>query len=136
MDKSGEIDCMRFTPVLKGSGKWGMAIVGAVLIVVGCITYMYGGQALVAAGMEAEAAALAAETVGAAIFGAGFSMAVNGVVAALASPSKMEVDDSENQYYFNGPVNTTDQGVPIPLVFGRCKVGSRVISSGIEIKQK
>lgn len=68
--------------------------------------------------------------------GVGFSMAVNGVVAALASPSKMDFDDSENQYYFNGPVNTTDQGVPIPLVFGRCKVGSRVINSGIEIKEK
>ena len=113
-----------------------MAIVGAVLIVVGCIMYAYGGQALIAAGLKAETAAFVAEGVGAAIMGAGFSMAVNGVVTALASPSKMEVDDSEEQYYFNGPVNTTDQGVPIPLVFGRCKVGSRVISSSIEIKQK
>ena len=113
-----------------------MAIVGVVLIVVGCICYQYGGQALVTAGMKAEGAAWIAEGVGAAIAGAGLSMTVNGVTAALTSPSKMQFDDSKSPYYFNGPVNTTDQGVPIPLVFGRCKVGSRVISSAIEIKEK
>ena len=36
-DKRGVIRCVRYTPILSGSGKWAVAIVGTVLIVVGAI---------------------------------------------------------------------------------------------------
>ncbi len=34
-------------------------------------------------------------------------------------------------YTFNGPINTTAQGNPVPLGYGRMIVGSAVISAGI-----
>ncbi|MNL81044.1 Bacteriophage lambda tail assembly protein I [compost metagenome] len=42
-------------------------------------------------------------------------------------------DGPENgaSYNFNGPVNTTAQGNPVPLLYGRMIVGSSVISAGI-----
>lgn len=41
---------------------------------------------------------------------------------------------SSNQpsYVFNGAVNTESQGHPVPLCYGRMRVGSAVISAGIE----
>jgi len=34
-------------------------------------------------------------------------------------------------YNFNGPVNTTAQGNPVPLLYGELFVGSSTISAGI-----
>ena len=111
---------IRFTPILQGSGKYAQIIVAAVLIVAGSILNSYGfgiGQPMVQAGI---------------------SMGLSGVINLFVSPSKNSgtSDDSVTSYYFDGPVNTTQQGVPVPLVFGRCKVGSMVINSGIEMKDK
>ena len=36
---------------------------------------------------------------------------------------------------FNGPVNTVSQGNPVPVGYGRLKIGSAVISSGLERDQ-
>ena len=126
MDKTGEIKCMRFTPLLRGSGKQAGAIVGAIFIVVGCILYFTPGFAV----------APQVQDVGLGMILGGVGMTISGVITALASPGSRKVDDSEENYFFNGPVNTTEQAVPIPLVFGRCKVGSRVISSSILIKDR
>lgn len=38
---------------------------------------------------------------------------------------------TEPSYVFNGAVNTTAQGHPVPLGYGRMRVGSAVISAGI-----
>lgn len=42
-------------------------------------------------------------------------------------------DSAENKpsYNFNGAVNTTAQGNPVPLGYGRMIIGSAVISAGI-----
>jgi predicted phage tail protein len=42
-------------------------------------------------------------------------------------------DQAENKasYNFNGPINTTAQGNPVPLGYGRKIVGSAVVSAGI-----
>lgn len=34
-------------------------------------------------------------------------------------------------YHYDGPVNATQQGLPVPLVYGRMIVGSSVVSQGI-----
>lgn len=33
--------------------------------------------------------------------------------------------------YFNGPVNTVGQGNPVPVLYGRLRVGSQVVSGGL-----
>ncbi|MDR5825824.1 tail assembly protein [Caballeronia sp. LZ043] len=68
------------------------------------------------------------------LIGLGASMALGGVmqmlspqVSGLASTS----GDNGTSYYFNGPVNSAAQGEPVPIVYGRIRVGSKVASSGI-----
>ena len=39
--------------------------------------------------------------------------------------------DNGASYNFNGPVNTTAQGNPVPLLYGEMFVGSATISAGI-----
>lgn len=40
-------------------------------------------------------------------------------------------DKRENNYAFSGPANVVQQGIALPLIYGRCMVGSVVISAGI-----
>ena len=65
----------------------------------------------------------------------GVAITLGGVVQML-SPQQAGAsakDGALNQasYNFNGPVNTTAQGNPVPLLYGRMIVGSAVISGSI-----
>jgi predicted phage tail protein len=108
-------DEIRIAPVLVGSKKAGLfqTILGAALIVVGVLTSAYGGGSLI---------------------GLGASVALGGVMQML-SPQTAGLagtgPDNGTSYYFNGPVNSSAQGEPVPLVYGRMRVGSKVISAGI-----
>ena len=66
---------------------------------------------------------------------AGVGLALGGI-AQMIAPTQQGLgvaDRPENKpsYNFNGPVNTTAQGNPIPLGYGRKIVGSSVVSAGI-----
>lgn len=100
---------IHFVPVIKGSGKYGMAIVGVVLIIAGA----YFGQPWMVQ--------------------LGVGMVAGGIAQALAAQpqtNNVSAAAKNESYMFNGPVNTVTQGGPVPLVFGRCLVGSTVISAG------
>ena len=64
-------------------------------------------------------------------------------VGGLVSPvpkapkySDRERPDQQASFIFqNGAINTSEQGQPVPLVFGRFLCGSVVISAGINIEQ-
>ncbi|HCW20974.1 MAG TPA: phage tail protein, partial [Achromobacter sp.] len=45
--------------------------------------------------------------------------------------STRDSPDNGASYNFNGPVNTSAQGIPVPVLYGRMIVGSAVISAGI-----
>ncbi len=107
---------IRIAPMLQGSKRAGalQTIIGAVLVVVGAITYSYGGGALVSVGL---------------------SLMAGGVLQMLApqknGTSTQDQADNQASYNFNGPVNTSAQGNNVPLGYGRCIGGSAVISGGI-----
>lgn len=108
-------DEIRIAPVLVGSKKAGLfqTILGAALVVVGVFTSAYGGSSLI---------------------GLGASMMLGGVMQMLSPQTGGLAGAGPNNgtsYYFNGPVNSAAQGEPVPLVYGRMTVGSKVISSGI-----
>ena len=68
-------------------------------------------------------------------------MVLGGVVQLLSPQQSYDSASSvspENKpsYNFNGPVNTTAQGHPVPLCYGRMIVGSAVISAGLETRQQ
>lgn len=65
----------------------------------------------------------------------GMAMTLGGV-AQMLSPTQQGLstqDRPENgaSYNFNGPVNVTAQGNPVPLLYGEMFVGSATISAGI-----
>lgn len=73
--------------------------------------------------------------IGAAMMKMGAVLALGGVIQML-SPQQRGLsaqDGPENgaSYNFNGAVNTSAQGNPVPLLYGRMIVGSAVISAGI-----
>lgn len=114
--KRGKMIAIRFVPVIVGSGKWTNAIVGAVIVVWG----LYSGDYKLAA--------------------QGAIMLVSGVVSALLTPSRnarLSTSTAESKSLvseaFDGPSNTTHQGVPIPLIYGRILVGSSIISAGLVV---
>lgn len=119
-------ETISFTPMPAGFGGNGVvqSIVGVVLIVVGLV--------LTATGVGG--------TTGGYLVKVGIAFLVGGVVSMLIGAPKLEQSgDSERKdktsYYFDGPVNTTSQGVPVPLTYGRVKVGSQAISAAISIEQ-
>lgn len=108
---------IHFVPWVEGAGKAFQYIVGAAMVVIGAICYAWGGAAVAQLGLS--------------MMVAGGGMIISGIVTALMGRVRKDEDDSGTSYYFNGAQNTTAQGVPVPLIFGRCKVGSAVISSSI-----
>jgi len=60
---------------------------------------------------------------------------MTGISLLLAPKQKKTSTDSQKNenYMFAGPENVTEQGAPVPLVYGHCFVGSVVISAGFEV---
>ncbi len=118
-------DDIRIAPVLCGAKRAGLfqTILGVALIAVA--TAYTGGlvSAFTTSGWVGTTAML------------GASLALSGVVQMLSPQqrglSTKDSPDNGASYNFNGPVNTTAQGNPVPLLYGRMIVGSAVISAGI-----
>lgn len=70
------------------------------------------------------------------MFNIGVSLAIGGVVQMLSPLPKTTGPDEGTgpSYVFNGGVNTTAQGYPVPVGYGRMIVGSAVISAGISVE--
>ncbi len=114
-------ESIRIAPILAGAKRAGLfqTILGAAILVVSALTYnAYGATAGWAM-----------------MTGMGVSMALGGVTQLLSPQQRgLSAQDSpENgaSYQFNGAVNTTAQGNPVPVLYGRMIVGSAVISAGI-----
>lgn len=112
---------IRIAPVLVGAKSGGLfqTILGAVIL---AVAYFNPGGFL--SGPMLTAA-----------YGVGASMALGGVIQMLSPQqgglSTRDAPDNGASYNFNGPVNTTAQGNPVPLLYGEMVVGSAVISAGI-----
>lgn len=116
---------IHFVPTVYGAGKFMGVIIGAAMFVVGAVLCvpMFGALA---------------PAFGQALMVAGAGMLISSIVTAIMGrvKSNNNNDDDQTSYYFNGAQNTTRQGVPVPLIFGRCKVGSAVISSSINVSDQ
>jgi predicted phage tail protein len=106
-------DSIRIAPILAGAKQAGLfqTLLGAAMLVVGAITWQPWLMQM------------------------GAAIALGGVIQLL-SPQQLGLssqDSPENgaSYNFNGAVNTSAQGNPVPLLYGRMIVGSAVISAGI-----
>ncbi|QLO84298.1 tail assembly protein [Citrobacter sp. RHBSTW-00944] len=123
---TGEV--IRIIPVVIGSKKAGLlqTVLGAVLVVVGvAVGYLSGGT-------------LSAVGYGAAKLGA--AMMLGGVVQMLSpQPAGLaSKQDAENRAScaFGGVTNTAAQGNPVPLLYGRRRIGGAIISAGIYVEDQ
>lgn len=75
--------------------------------------------------------------VGLGLLGVGLSTTVGGITQLLTPIPKAPVlqKGTDPSYAFGGPINTSVQGYPIPVVYGQMIVGSKVISAGITIEE-
>lgn len=112
-------------PIINGAkSSLGQVLFGAVLMV-------FAWYAMPAMGFAAVGAAGAASNV---VFSIGMSLALGGVAQMLAPKVKAENKEAvENKpsYMMNGAINTIAQGNPVPILYGRMRVGSQVVSAGI-----
>ncbi len=115
---SGSSD-IRIAPVLVGSKQAGLfqVLAGAVLMVVGAVS-MYFGNAY-----------------GPQMMMMGAALALGGIAQMMApQPATDGGFSSRTSYNFNGAQNITQQGGPVPLLYGRMRIGSVVISEGMLAK--
>ncbi len=126
-------------PVIAGSGAVGKVIVGVVLIIVAVVMFwnpagwFAAGAAGTMFGIEAGTALM--------IGLAGVGALAQGIIEATSVTPTMNDyasaagADPKASFLFNGVVNNTEQGVPVPLVYGLHLTGSTVISAGIDVEQ-
>jgi predicted phage tail protein len=117
---------IKIVPVTAGAGGVKSVILGAALIGVGILT---GGAGLTFSSAWAAGGVTFAGYLSTTV---GMALTIGGVVQMLAPQPKAQ-DPVENKpsYVFDGPVNTTAQGNPVPVCYGRLIVGSHVISAGM-----
>lgn len=121
-------DVIRIVPVIIGSKKAGLlqTVLGAVLVVAGVIVtgLSYGW----------------ATPVGGALVSAGIGLMAGGIVQMLSPQaaglaSKQDADNRAS-YAFGGVTNTAAQGYPVPLLYGRRRIGGAIISAGIYVEDQ
>ncbi|WP_066128441.1 tail assembly protein [Bordetella ansorpii] len=116
---------IRIAPVLQGRKRSGLfqTILGAAFIAASFIP-----------GLNVAVWAGASVTYGS-LLGVGMALALGGITQMLAPQqrglSTRDSPDNGASYNFNGPVNTTAQGNPVPVLYGEMFVGSAVVSAGI-----
>jgi predicted phage tail protein len=111
-------------PAGGGSGKSiGSIILGTVLVIAGAVMAIYSWGTL--------------GPVGVSMMLSGVSMIAGGVAGLLTQPPSMPdpttqtKPDDRPSFLFNGVVNNSQQGVPVPLIFGRHLVGSIVVLASL-----
>jgi predicted phage tail protein len=127
---------IKIVPVIAGAGGGGIGtiILGVALVALSFYIpgSMFAINAALATGISVTTMASAAFYVGAALVLSGASQMLAATPEA-AQPS--ERPENQPSYVFNGAVNTTAQGQPVPIGYGRLIVGSAVVSAGISVEE-
>ena len=131
-----EKEVFSITPVIAGAGRGsgqiflGLAIVGLSL----------GIGAIASAGVTLGGFA-GIGAVGTAFAGLGASLVLSGIATSLSPQPDFGLERGREaakleSFVFNNVVNTSKQGLPVPIAYGRVFVGSAVLSSGLDVDQK
>lgn len=129
------------TPVVVGAGKIGTIILGIALIATAFLTF--GASLAAASGTVLSTATMSTATIGflgltyANVAWLGVAITLSGISQLLAPTIKKPTSGTIDQNnYFNGAVNSTAQGIPVPIGYGRLIIGSAVISAAITVEDR
>jgi predicted phage tail protein len=131
-----EKDVFSITPVLTGAGRgtWNF-LLGAALIFTGGLMAA-GTFGSWAAGAKIGTFGGSAMAVSSVVKTAGVMLALGGISEMLTPLPQMPRDPSRNESFgFGGVINTTGQGTPVPIAYGRLFIGSAPISVGLDVDQ-
>lgn len=109
----GAADEMHILPAIEGAGGVMNIISGITMVAWGVMTGNYG------------------------MVKKGFNKTMGGVTSLFSQTPKTadyagrESADQRPSFLFDGPTNTSTQGLPVPVIYGRVKAGSVVISAGL-----
>tara|TARA_Y100000004_G_scaffold154038_1_gene178048 strand:- start:293 stop:958 length:666 start_codon:yes stop_codon:yes gene_type:complete len=144
----GTAEVFSITPVIAGAGGgfgqtlFGAALIGLSFVSFGATGLFAGGTGLgtSATGLVGAAGIYKAGAFGSAALGLiGASLVLNGVAQMISpQPDFGSFDESAQleSFFFSNVVNTSKQGLPVPVAYGRVIVGSAVISSGLDVDQQ
>lgn len=140
-----EREVFSIAPVIVGAGgPLGRILAGVALIAVSFVTFGAGAFAGVgsAGGIFGSAAAAGAALPFAsnALFAIGASLVIGGVAQLISPMPSLGFNSGKEaarleSFSFSGIVNTSKQGMAVPVCYGRAFVGSAVISSGLDVDQ-
>ncbi len=144
-----EKEVFSITPVVAGAGRGGgMIAVGIGLVALAVVTggtsiaFSAGGFSALGTAATATTAATAATfsaTLAAAAGNIGLFLVLGGIAQALSpQPEPTSLDESVQleSFTFSNVVNTSKQGLPVPIAYGRVFAGSAVLSSSLDVDQK
>ena len=139
-----EREVFSIAPVIVGASRgFGRILAGIGLVALAFVTYG-GSLALGATGLTVKAG-----LTGFAAFGAGaaavagtlgIGLIVTGVAQLISPTPSLGFNTGKEaarleSFSFSGIVNTSKQGMAVPICYGRAFVGSAVISSGLDVDQ-
>jgi predicted phage tail protein len=146
---TGQAEAISITPVLQGAGGGGLGrIFAGVALVAAAVVLGPIGIGLFSAG---TGVATTIGAIGASLILGGTSQLLSPSISetpgtfGTSSPTRQrardsftpennEIADNRASYIFNGAVNLTAQGNPVPLCYGRMVVGSVVVSAGLSVE--
>ena len=128
------------TPVVAGAGRGtGQILAGLALITVGIVSGGAGFAFNATQGVGFVATGAAPSAFAAAVGNLGVFLTLSGIATAISpQPSLNSTLDESVQlesFTFSNVVNTSRQGMPCPIAYGRLFVGSAVLSSGLDVDQ-
>jgi predicted phage tail protein len=127
-------DAVKIIPVVSGAGGrggLGQILLGAALITAAVVLAPVAGGAGVAKGfLGATGTGFLSASASVAVGSIGLSLALGGI-ATLLTPVPEQPDSGEGQggFAFSGLQNTSQEGIPVPVVYGEMIVGSVVLST-------
>ena len=136
-----EREVFSITPVIAGAGGgvgrfiFGGLLIGASFLFPGA--GLFGSSAFGVFGPLAPTAIGTLTTVGTALSAVGASLVLGGVSQMISPtpPSGLELKEANRiqNFSFSGIINTSQQGLAVPIAYGRVVIGSAVISSGFDV---
>lgn len=121
---------MHLLPAASGAGRGaGKAIAGIALV---GASFLIPGGGLAIGALTVSAGTVASVGVGLALAGVGQMLTPMPGVGAY---EQRERPDQRPSFLFDGPVNTSTQGICVPVVYGEVLTGSVVISAGMTAEE-
>ena len=133
-----EKEVFKITPVLTGAGRgFGRFLMGAGLVALSFATGGLGlGASMTWGSLTGAAGATAAGFAAKSFFYIGAGLMLGGISTMLSPQPGLPKDANKNENFgFGGVTNTINQGVPVPICYGRLYVGSSAISVGLDTDQ-